>query len=217
MSGTGYSALRILTKNKTRIISLDPKDIAVDGCCVYAYPRNKAFEETEMFNRTVLAEYSSPVYAMEAILQIYLAISAEKVSYVMPDEETLDPLLVNRRKKNMEGVRDAVVNEEIYKESILTDTDGDGELLSVYGRMEVEDAGTMITLEMCPVKGKEEFNFFVYGEGRTVLEKYENVLSKKTFFTSRYNVFLNKMYLEAKKRLLQAQAQVDGKGLASGG
>lgn len=70
-------ALRILTKDKMSIISVDPKDITASDNYVYAYPRNRSLRDTEPALRIVLGEYEDEVYAKEVIQLIFTALSKD--------------------------------------------------------------------------------------------------------------------------------------------
>ena len=83
-------ALRILTKDKLSIISVDPKDITASDNYVYAYPRNRSLRDTEPALRIVLGEYEDEVYAKEVIQLIFTALSKDDSTFEMPDEEALD-------------------------------------------------------------------------------------------------------------------------------
>lgn len=200
MGNGNYGPLRVLTKNKMQIVSLDPKDIAVDGRCVYAYPRNKSFEESEHISRTLLGEYRDGLYAQQAMLQLFHAITLEKSSFTMPEEHTLESYILNAREKNMAGIDDAIVEEELYSESVISNF-ADGDIFSVSGKMKIEDAGVYIMVEMHASMGDEaHYSFYVCDKDGFSIENYENVTNPHEYCISRYNVFMRKMQMVAERK-----------------
>ena len=191
-------ALRILTKDKLSIISVDPKDITASGNYVYAYPRNRSLRDTEPALRIVLGEYEDEVYAKEVIQLIFTALSKDDSTFEMPDEEALDEYEDKIKKRACLGA-DKIIKTNL-KYTTCSEINDDGEnIIYTEGKMTVIDNNTEVYLTIRNPGVHHEYDFTV-----SKSNKRERVQSCYHTFhellMSRYGAFLASMHKESDER-----------------
>lgn len=191
-------ALRILTKDKMSIISVDPKDITACGNYVYAYPRNRSLRDTEPALRIVLGEYEDEVYAKEVIQLIFTALNKDDSTFEMPDEEALDEYEDKIKKRACLGA-DKIIKTNL-KFTTGSEINDDGEnIIYTEGKMTVIDNNTEVYLTIRNPGVHHEYDFTV-----SKSNKRERVQSCYHTFhellMSRYGAFLASMHKESDER-----------------
>ena len=188
-------ALRILTKDKLSIISVDPKDITASGNYVYAYPRNRSLRDTEPALRIVLGEYEDEVYAKEVIQLIFTALSKDDSTFEMPDEEALDEYEDKIKKRACLGADKIIKTNLKYTTGSEINDDGEN-IIYTEGKMTVIDNNTEVYLTIRNPGVHHEYDFTV-----SKSNKRERVQSCYHTFhellMSRYGAFLASMYRES--------------------
>ena len=188
-------ALRILTKDKLSIISVDPKDITASDNYVYAYPRNRSLRDTEPALRIVLGEYEDEVYAKEVIQLIFTALSKDDSTFEMPDEEALDEYEDKIKKRACHGADKIIKTNLKYTTGSEINDDGEN-IIYTEGEMTVIDNNTEVYLTIRNPGVHHEYDFTVSKNN-----KRERVQSCYHTFhellMSRYGAFLASMYRES--------------------
>lgn len=191
-------ALRILTKDKMSIISVDPKDIIASGNYVYAYPRNRSLRDTEPALRIVLGEYEDEVYAKEVIRLIFTALSKDDSTFEMPDEEALDEYEDKIKKRACLGADKIIKTNLKYTTGSEINDDGEN-IIYTEGKMTVIDNNTEVYLTIRNPGVHHEYDFTV-----SKSNKRERVQSCYHTFhellISRYGAFLASMHKESDER-----------------
>lgn len=198
MATKNYGALRILTKDKLSIISVDPKDITASDNYVYAYPRNHSLRDTGPALRIVLGEYEDEVYAKEVIQLIFIALSNDNSTFEMPDEEALDEYEDKIKKRACLGAEKIIKADLKYTTGSEINDDGE-EVIYTEGKMTVIDNNTEVYLTIRNPGIYHEYDFTV-----SKRNKRERVQSCYHTFhellMSRYGAFLASMYRESDER-----------------
>lgn len=198
MATKNYGALRILTKDKLSIISVDPKDITASDNYVYAYPRNHSLRDTGPALRIVLGEYEDEVYAKEVIQLIFTALSNDNSTFEMPDEEALDEYEDKIKKRACLGAEKIIKADLKYTTGSEINDDGE-EVIYTEGKMTVIDNNTEVYLTIRNPGIYHEYDFTV-----SKSNKCKRVQSCYHTFhellMSRYGAFLASMYRESGKR-----------------
>lgn len=191
-------ALRILTKDKLSIISVDPKDITASDNYVYAYPRNRSLRDTEPALRIVLGEYEDEVYAKEVIQLIFTALSKDDSTFEMPDEEALDEYEDKIKKRACLGADKIIKTNLKYTTGSEINDDGE-EVIYTEGKMTVIDNNAEVYLTIRNPGIHHEYDFTV-----SKSNKRECVQSCYHTFhellMSRYGAFLASMHKESDER-----------------
>ena len=191
-------ALRILTKDKLSIISVDPKDITASDNYVYAYPRNHSLRDTGPALRIVLGEYEDEVYAKEVIQLIFTALSNDNSTFEMPDEEALDEYEDKIKKRACLGAEKIIKADLKYTTGSEINDDGE-EVIYTEGKMTVIDNDTEVYLTIRNPGVHHEYDFTV-----SKSNKRERVQSCYHTFhellMSRYGAFLASMHKESDER-----------------
>lgn len=191
-------ALRILTKDKMSIISVDPKDITASDNYVYAYPRNRSLRDTEPALRIVLGEYEDEVYAKEVIQLIFTALSKDDSTFEMPDEEALDEYEDKIKKRACLGADKIIKTNLKYTTDSEINDDGEN-IIYTEGKMTVIDNNTEVYLTIRNPGVHHEYDFTV-----SKSNKRERVQSCYHTFhellMSRYGAFLASMHKESDER-----------------
>ena len=198
MATKNYGALRILTKDKLSIISVDPKDITASDNYVYAYPRNHSLRDTGPALRIVLGEYEDEVYAKEVIQLIFTALSNDNSTFEMPDEEALDEYEDKIKKRACLGAEKIIKADLKYTTGSEINDDGE-EVIYTEGKMTVIDNDTEVYLTIRNPGIYHEYDFTVSksNKRRRVQSCYHTF---HELFMSRYGAFLASMYRESGKR-----------------
>lgn len=191
-------ALRILTKDKLSIISVDPKDITASDNYVYAYPRNRSLRDTEPALRIVLGEYEDEVYAKEVIQLIFTALSNDNSTFEMPDEEALDEYEDKIKKRACLGAEKIIKADLKYTTGSEINDDGE-EVIYTEGKMTVIDNNTEVYLTIRNPGIYHEYDFTVSksNKRKRVQSCYHTF---HELLMSRYGAFLASMYRESGKR-----------------
>ena len=191
-------ALRILTKDKLSIISVDPKDITASDNYVYAYPRNRSLRDTEPALRIVLGEYEDEVYAKEVIQLIVTALSKDDSIFEMPDEEALDEYEDKIKKRACLGADKIIKTNLKYTTGSEINDDGEN-IIYTEGKMTVIDNNTEVYLTIRNPGVHHEYDFTV-----SKSNKRERIQSCYHTFhellMSRYGAFLASMHKESDER-----------------
>ena len=191
-------ALRILTKDKLSIISVDPKDITASDNYVYAYPRNRSLRDTEPALRIVLGEYEDEVYAKEVIQLIFTALSKDYSIFEMPDEEALDEYEDKIKKRACLGADKIIKTNLKYTTGSEINDDGEN-IIYTEGKMTVIDNNTEVYLTIRNPGVHHEYDFTV-----SKSNKRDRVQSCYHTFhellMSRYGAFLASMHKESDER-----------------
>lgn len=191
-------ALRILTKDKLSIISVDPKDITASDNYVYAYPRNRSLRDTEPALRIVLGEYEDEVYAKEVIQLIFTALSKDDSIFEMPDEEALDEYEDKIKKRACLGADKIIKTNLKYTTGSEINDDGEN-IIYTEGKMTVIDNNTEVYLTIRNPGVYHEYDFTV-----SKSNKRERIQSCYHTFhellMSRYGAFLASMHKESDER-----------------
>ena len=198
MATKNYGALRILTKDKLSIISVDPKDITASDNYVYAYPRNHSLRDTGPALRIVLGEYEDEVYAKEVIQLIFTALSNDNSTFEMPDEEALDEYEDKIKKRACLGAEKIIKADLKYTTGSEINDDGE-EVIYTEGKMTVIDNNTEVYLTIRNPGIYHEYDFTVSksNKRRRVQSCYHTF---HELLMSRYGAFLASMYRESGKR-----------------
>ena len=198
MATKNYGALRILTKDKLSIISVDPKDITASDNYVYAYPRNHSLRDTGPTLRIVLGEYEDEVYAKEVIQLIFTALSNDNSTFEMPDEEALDEYEDKIKKRACLGAEKIIKADLKYTTGSEINDDGE-EVIYTEGKMTVIDNNTEVYLTIRNPGIYHEYDFTVSksNKRRRVQSCYHTF---HELLMSRYGAFLASMYRESGKR-----------------
>ena len=198
MATKNYGALRILTKDKLSIISVDPKDITASDNYVYAYPRNHSLRDTGPALRIVLGEYEDEVYAKEVIQLIFTALSNDNSTFEMPDEEALDEYEDKIKKRACLGAEKIIKADLKYTTGSEINDDGE-EVIYTEGKMTVIDNNTEVYLTIRNPGIYHEYDFTVSksNKRRRVQSCYHTY---HELLMSRYGAFLASMYRESGKR-----------------
>ena len=198
MATKNYGALRILTKDKLSIISVDPKDITASDNYVYAYPRNHSLRDTGPALRIVLGEYEDEVYAKEVIQLIFTALSNDNSTFEMPDEEALDEYEDKIKKRACLGAEKIIKADLKYTTGSEINDDGE-EVIYTEGKMTVIDNDTEVYLTIRNPGIYHEYDFTVSksNKRRRVQSCYHTF---HELLMSRYGAFLASMYRESGKR-----------------
>lgn len=198
MATKNYGALRILTKDKMSIISVDPKDITASDNYVYAYPRNHSLRDTGPALRIVLGEYEDEVYAKEVIQLIFTALSNDNSTFEMPDEEALDEYEDKIKKRACLGAEKIIKADLKYTTGSEINDDGE-EVIYTEGKMTVIDNNTEVYLTIRNPGIYHEYDFTVSksNKRRRVQSCYHTF---HELLMSRYGAFLASMYRESGKR-----------------
>ena len=193
-----YGALRILTKDKLSIISVDPKDITASDNYVYAYPRNHSLRDTGPALRIVLGEYEDEVYAKEVIQLIFTALSNNNSTFEMPDEEALDEYEDKIKKRACLGAEKIIKADLKYTTGSEINDDGE-EVIYTEGKMTVIDNNTEVYLTIRNPGIYHEYDFTVSksNKRKRVQSCYHTF---HELLMSRYGAFLASMYRESGKR-----------------
>lgn len=203
----GYKngAMRIRTKSKKSIISIEPKDFEACDNCVYAYPRNISFNETTSTQRIVLGAYEDNVYANEALDLLWVALSKERDTFEMPDELELDKYEDSIRQKVFNGEDNIVISKAEYHTSTYID-DYDDEFIYTEGTMIVIDGNKEVYLTIRIPGVENTFDFTVNKSKKHIQDCYHTIhelsLNRyKRFFTAMHEecVNRNKSTLDAVK------------------
>lgn len=191
-------ALRILTKDKLSIISVDPKDITASDNYVYAYPRNRSLRDTEPALRIVLGEYEDEVYAKEVIQLIFTALSNDNSTFEMPDEEALDEYENKIKKRACLGAEKIIKADLKYTTGSEINDDGE-EVIYTEGKMTVIDNNTEVYLTIRNPGIYHEYDFTVSksNKRKRVQSCYHTF---HELLMSRYGAFLAFMYRESGER-----------------
>lgn len=191
-------ALRILTKDKLSIISVDPKDITASDNYVYAYPRNHSLRDTGPALRIVLGEYEDEVYAKEVIQLIFTALSNDNSTFEMPDEEALDEYEDKIKKRACLGAEKIIKADLKYTTGSEINDDGE-EVIYTEGKMTVIDNNTEVYLTIRNPGIYHEYDFTVSksNKRKRVQSCYHTF---HELLMSRYGAFLASMYRESGKR-----------------
>lgn len=190
--------LRILTKDKLSIISVDPKDIIASDNYVYAYPRNRSLRDTEPALRIVLGEYEDEVYAKEVIQLIFTALSKDDSTFEMPDEEALDEYEDKIKKRACLGADKIIKTNLKYTTGSEINDDGE-EVIYTEGKMTIIDNNTEVYLAIRNPGIHHEYDF-------TVSKSNKNQRVQSCYHTfhellmSRYGAFLASMHKESDER-----------------
>ena len=190
--------LRILTKDKLSIISVDPKDIIAIDNYVYAYPRNRSLRDTEPALRIVLGEYEDEVYAKEVIQLIFTALSKDDSTFEMPDEEALDEYEDKIKKRACLGADKIIKTNLKYTTGSEINDDGE-EVIYTEGKMTIIDNNTEVYLTIRNPGIHHEYDF-------TVSKSNKNQRVQSCYHTfhellmSRYGAFLASMHKESDER-----------------
>lgn len=198
MATKNYGALRILTKDKLSIISVDPKDITASDNYVYAYPRNHSLRDTGPALRIVLGEYEDEVYAKEVIQLIFTALSNDNSTFEMPDEEALDEYEDKIKKRACLGVEKIIKADLKYTTGSEINDDGE-EVIYTEGKMTVIDNNTEVYLTIRNPGIYHEYDFTVSksNKRKRVQSCYHTF---HELLMSRYGAFLASMYRESGER-----------------
>ena len=198
MATKNYGALRILTKDKLSIISVDPKDITASDNYVYAYPRNHSLRDTGPALRIVLGEYEDEVYAKEVIQLIFTALSNDNSTFEMPDEEAIDEYEDKIKKRACLGAEKIIKADLKYTTGSEINDDGE-EVIYTEGKMTVIDNNTEVYLTIRNPGIYHEYDFTVSksNKRRRVQSCYHTF---HELLMSRYGAFLASMYRESGKR-----------------
>lgn len=198
MATKNYGALRILTKDKLSIISVDPKDITASDNYVYAYPRNHSLRDTGPALRIVLGEYEDEVYAKEVIQLIFTALSNDNSTFEMPDEEALDEYEDKIKKRACLGAEKIIKADLKYTTGSEINDDGE-EVIYTEGKMTVIDNNTEVYLTIRNPGIYHEYDFTVSksNKRKRVQSCYHTF---HELLMSRYGAFLASMYRESGKR-----------------
>lgn len=198
MATKNYGALRILTKDKLSIISVDPKDITASDNYVYAYPRNHSLRDTGPALRIVLGEYEDEVYAKEVIQLIFTALSNDNSTFEMPDEEALDEYEDKIKKRACLGAEKIIKADLKYTTGSEINDDGE-EVIYTEGKMTVIDNNTEVYLTIRNPGIYHEYDFTVSksNKRRRVQSCYHTF---HELLMSRYGAFLASMYRESGER-----------------
>lgn len=198
MATKNYGALRILTKDKLSIISVDPKDITASDNYVYAYPRNHSLRDTGPALRIVLGEYEDEVYAKEVIQLIFTALSNDNSTFEMPDEETLDEYEDKIKKRACLGAEKIIKADLKYTTGSEINDDGE-EVIYTEGKMTVIDNNTEVYLTIRNPGIYHEYDFTVSKSNKR--ERVQNCYHTfHELLMSRYGAFLASMYRESGER-----------------
>ena len=198
MATKNYGALRILTKDKLSIISVDPKDITASDNYVYAYPRNHSLRDTGPALRIVLGEYEDEVYAKEVIQLIFTALSNDNSTFEMPDEEALDEYEDKIKKRACLGAEKIIKADLKYTTGSEINDDGE-EVIYTEGKMTVIDNDTEVYLTIRNPGIYHEYDFTVSksNKRRRVQSCYHTF---HELLMSRYGAFFASMYRESGER-----------------
>lgn len=198
MATKNYGALRILTKDKLSIISVDPKDITASDNYVYAYPRNHSLRDTGPALRIVLGEYEDEVYAKEVIQLIFTALSNDNSTFEMPDEEALDEYEDKIKKRACLGAEKIIKTDLKYTTGSEINDDGE-EVIYTEGKMTVIDNNTEVYLTIRNPGIYHEYDFTVSksNKRKRVQSCYHTF---HELLMSRYGAFLASMYRESGER-----------------
>ena len=198
MATKNYGALRILTKDKLSIISVDPKDITASDNYVYAYPRNHSLRDTGPALRIVLGEYEDEVYAKEVIQLIFTALSNDNSTFEMPDEEALDEYEDKIKKRACLGAEKIIKADLKYTTGSEINDDGE-EVIYTEGKMTVIDNNTKVYLTIRNPGIYHEYDFTVSksNKRKRVQSCYHTF---HELLMSRYGAFLASMYRESGER-----------------
>lgn len=198
MATKNYGALRILTKDKMSIISVDPKDITASDNYVYAYPRNHSLRDTGPALRIVLGEYEDEVYAKEVIQLIFTALSNDNSTFEMPDEEALDEYEDKIKKRACLGAEKIIKADLKYTTGSEINDDGE-EVIYTEGKMTVIDNNTEVYLTIRNPGIYHEYDFTVSksNKRKRVQSCYHTF---HELLMSRYGAFLASMYRESGER-----------------
>jgi len=198
MATKNYGALRILTKDKLSIISVDPKDITASDNYVYAYPRNHSLRDTGPALRIVLGEYEDEVYAKEVIQLIFTALSNDNSTFEMPDEEALDEYEDKIKKRACLGAEKIIKADLKYTTGSEINDDGE-EAIYTEGKMTVIDNNTEVYLTIRNPGIYHEYDFTVSksNKRKRVQSCYHTF---HELLMSRYGAFLASMYRESGER-----------------
>lgn len=198
MATKNYGALRILTKDKLSIISVDPKDITASDNYVYAYPRNHSLRDTGPALRIVLGEYEDEVYAKEVIQLIFTALSNDNSTFEMPDEEALDDYEDKIKKRACLGAEKIIKADLKYTTGSEINDDGE-EVIYTEGKMTVIDNNTEVYLTIRNPGIYHEYDFTVSksNKRKRVQSCYHTF---HELLMSRYGAFLASMYRESGER-----------------
>ena len=198
MATKNYGALRILTKDKLSIISVDPKDITASDNYVYAYPRNHSLRDTGPALRIVLGEYEDEVYAKEVIQLIFTALSNDNSTFEMPDEEALDEYEDKIKKRACLGAEKIIKADLKYTTGSEINDDGE-EVIYTEGKMTVIDNNTEVYLTIRNPGIYHEYDFTVSKSNKR--ERVQNCYHTfHELLMSRYGAFLASMYRESGER-----------------
>ena len=198
MATKNYGALRILTKDKLSIISVDPKDITASDNYVYAYPRNHSLRDTGPALRIVLGEYEDEIYAKEVIQLIFTALSNDNSTFEMPDEEALDEYEDKIKKRACLGAEKIIKADLKYTTGSEINDDGE-EVIYTEGKMTVIDNNTEVYLAIRNPGIYHEYDFTVSksNKRKRVQSCYHTF---HELLMSRYGAFLASMYRESGER-----------------
>ena len=198
MATKNYGALRILTKDKLSIISVDPKDITASDNYVYAYPRNHSLRDTGPALRIVLGEYEDEVNAKEVIQLIFTALSNDNSTFEMPDEEALDEYEDKIKKRACLGAEKIIKADLKYTTGSEINDDGE-EVIYTEGKMTVIDNNTEVYLTIRNPGIYHEYDFTVSksNKRKRVQSCYHTF---HELLMSRYGAFLASMYRESGER-----------------
>lgn len=198
MATKNYGALRILTKDKLSIISVDPKDITASDNYVYAYPRNHSLRDTGPALRIVLGEYEDEIYAKEVIQLIFTALSNDNSTFEMPDEEALDEYEDKIKKRACLGAEKIIKADLKYTTGSEINDDGE-EVIYTEGKMTVIDNNTEVYLTIRNPGIYHEYDFTVSksNKRKRVQSCYHTF---HELLMSRYGAFLASMYRESGER-----------------
>lgn len=198
MATKNYGALRILTKDKMSIISVDPKDITASDNYVYAYPRNHSLRDTGPALRIVLGEYEDEIYAKEVIQLIFTALSNDNSTFEMPDEEALDKYEDKIKKRACLGAEKIIKADLKYTTGSEINDDGE-EVIYTEGKMTVIDNNTEVYLTIRNPGIYHEYDFTVSksNKRKRVQSCYHTF---HELLMSRYGAFLASMYRESGER-----------------
>lgn len=191
-------ALRILTKDKMSIISVDPKDITASDNYVYAYPRNRSLRDTEPALRIILGEYEDEVYAKEVIQLIFTALSKDDSTFEMPDEEALDEYEDKIKKRACLGADKIIKTNLKYTTGSEINDDGEN-IIYTEGEMTVIDNNTEVYLTIRNPGVHHEYDFTVSKSNK----RHRVQSCYHTFhelLMSRYGAFLASMHKESDER-----------------
>lgn len=198
MATKNYGALRILTKDKLSIISVDPKDITASDNYVYAYPRNHSLRDTGPALRIVLGEYEDEVYAKEVIQLIFTALSNDNSTFEMPDEEALDEYEDKIKKRACLGAEKIIKADLKYTTGSEINDDGE-EVIYTEGKMTVIDNNTEVYLTIRNPGIYHEYDFTVSKSNKR--KRVQNCYHTfHELLMSRYGAFLASMYRESGER-----------------